>query len=169
MPATYEPIATTTLGSAAATITFSSIPSTYTDLRLVITVTGASGAAGQDLQMQYNSDSTSTNYSFTQIYGNGSTVSTSTQGGNRVSGYVYVSDTIPQFYTMDLFSYAGSTFKTGLFTGNGDTNGGANNRVGTVVSLWRNTAAISSISLYLSGSFNMAAGTTATLYGIKNA
>jgi hypothetical protein len=36
MPATYEPIATTTLGTAAAFITFSSIPATYTDLRLVI-------------------------------------------------------------------------------------------------------------------------------------
>ena len=36
MPATYEPIATTTLGSAATNITFSSIPATYTDLRLVL-------------------------------------------------------------------------------------------------------------------------------------
>jgi hypothetical protein len=36
MPATYEPIATTTLGGAAATITFSSISSAYTDLRIVL-------------------------------------------------------------------------------------------------------------------------------------
>ena len=43
MATTYEPIATTTLGSAAASITFSSIAGTYTDLRLVLSLIPATG------------------------------------------------------------------------------------------------------------------------------
>jgi len=61
MPATYEPIATTTLGSAAATITFSSIPATYTDLVIVFAGTAT---ANLNPLMSFNSDS-GTNYSTT--------------------------------------------------------------------------------------------------------
>ena len=62
MASTYEPIATTTLGSAASSITFSSIPATYTDLRLVLVHTPS--ASTGNAQMQFNSD-TATNYSYT--------------------------------------------------------------------------------------------------------
>jgi len=57
MPSTYTPIATNTLASVSTGVTFSSIPSTYTDLVLVInyrldgTGTGAAGA------LRFNSDS----------------------------------------------------------------------------------------------------------------
>ena len=60
--ATYEPIATQTLASAAATITFSSIAATYTDLRLIF----AKPIGGSSLLLRFNSD-TATNYSWTYL------------------------------------------------------------------------------------------------------
>jgi hypothetical protein len=73
MPAgnTYESIATQTLGSSSGSITFSSIPSTYTDLVIVFSGTTAALVA---VDIQFNGD-TSTNYSRTIISGNGSTAS----------------------------------------------------------------------------------------------
>ena len=72
MPATYEPIATTTLGSAASSITFSSIAGTYTDLRVVFTPQGAT--AGVSAYLEFNGISTTT-YSETYLQGNGTTAS----------------------------------------------------------------------------------------------
>jgi hypothetical protein len=163
MPTTYEPIATTTLGSAS-TITFSSIPSTYTDLRIVLVGLVSSGDAGI---MRFNSD-TASNYSFTQVRGNGSTGSSS-RSSNQTNIYIgeYTSTSIPSLTTIDIFSYAGSTFKTALITNNADTNGGGN--IFNFVSLYRSTSAISSITLSCVNYTNFAVGTTATLYGIKAA
>ena len=165
MPATYEPIATTTLGSAASTITFSSISSAYTDLRIVLIGTATSGAAF----IRFNSD-TGTNYSYTGLRGDG-TSATSTResavdkiwlslGSGPVSG-------IPDFYTIDIFSYAGSTNKTTLQTSQMDHNG-TDNGIDRIVGLWRNTSAISTVTLGRNVG-NYSAGTTATLYGIKSA
>ena len=61
MPATYEPIATTTLGSAAASITFSSIAGTYTDLRLVMV--GTTSASDWAFVRFNGTDGSSTAYS----------------------------------------------------------------------------------------------------------
>jgi len=165
MPTTYEPIATTTLGTAAASITFSSIPATYTDLRLVIVATASTAAP--DIQVQFNSDSGS-NYSHTRLIGTGSSA-ISGQSSNQTYTYVDytgLSTTIPSLYEMDIFSYAGSTFKTMLAKTSEDRNGSGD--IFTSVSLWRSTSAITSIYLFLSA-YNFATGTTATLYGIKNA
>ena len=90
MPATYEPIQTTTLGSAAASYTFSSIPSTYTDLKLVIT--GTSVGAYADIDLRFNSD-TATNYSWTALAGNGTAASSyraSTQTATRMTNQGYM-------------------------------------------------------------------------------
>ena len=54
---TYTPIATQTLGSAAASVTFSSIPQGYTDLVLVDNVKSASGAGDSELDVRFNGDS----------------------------------------------------------------------------------------------------------------
>lgn len=166
MPATYEPIATTTLGSATSPITFSSIPATYTDLRIVMVCTSQN--ATQDVYMRFNSD-TGSNYSSTNLSGNGSSA-TSTRETNTsriiVNKEAYTNTTIPQMYTIDIFSYAGSTNKTCLMTSSGDNNGSG--AVDRNVGLWRNTSAINEIEFRLSaGGYN--AGTTVTLYGIKNA
>ena len=163
MPATYEPIATTTLGSAAASVSFSSIPATYTDLRLV--VTGGTSVSGTYAWIQYNSD-TASNYSTTRVDGDGSGAASS-----RTTSATFIRnstslDSNPNLVITDIFSYAGSTFKTCLIDTAADQNGSG--RVTRTVGLWRSTSAITSI-LFSANSGNLNVGTTATLYGIKNA
>ena len=164
--ATYEPIATTTLGAAASTITFSSISSAYTDLRLVVTGTPTSGSF---MWMRYNSDS-ATNYSVTILSGDGSAAASGIiSSAAQLTCKAYSSDSTsqPTLYEINIFSYAGSTYKTHLCSTSSDANGSGN--VQRIVGLWRSTSAISTITLLRSASDTFAAGTVATLYGIKAA
>jgi len=71
MARTYEKIVSTTLGSAAADVTFNSINSTYTDLVLVSSILGVTSQSYSP-RVRFNSDTTS-NYSVTYMYGTGST------------------------------------------------------------------------------------------------
>jgi hypothetical protein len=166
MATTYEKIATTTLGSAAATIDFNSIAGTYTDLRLVLLPISPSGS--QNLFLRVNSD-TGSNYSTTKLYGTGTSAvsarSTSATFINLLVNDGFDVVTKPCFYTVDFFSYAGSTYKTVLTTNNEEKNtGNTNSTVGRFVGLWRSTSAITSINLSCDATFD--AGSIATLYGI---
>ena len=163
MPITYEPIATTTLGSDTTNISFTSISSAYTDLRLVFV---GRGSTNDDFRLRYNSD-TGTNYSRTDLYGNGSTV-TSARAANAADIRIGANDGLDgniALATIDIFSYTGSTNKTCLITYSHDKNGSG--FVYSTVGLWRNTSAITTITL--NHGANFLAGSTATLYGIKNA
>jgi hypothetical protein len=165
MAITYEPIATTTLSSAAATIAFSSIPATWTDLRVVLVNKGGTAAC----RLLFNTDITSsTNYSTTSLIGTGSgAASARATSGDRISLEYYGMDaTIPSVYTADIFSYAGSTYKTVLGTAAEDFNGSGSTSVR--VGLWRSTAAITAVTLLTTGTA-FQSGTTATLIGIKAA
>lgn len=167
MPATYEPIATTTLGSAASSITFSSIPGTYTDLRVVLV--GTLTAGGFLPQLRLNNVSTGTLYSYTNMQGNGTAASSNRQTSQNTFEWgdlAVDSTTIPFFATVDIFSYAGSTNKTCLFTLNNDNNGSGN--VQYTVGLFRSTSAITEVNIR-QGSTTYKAGTVATLYGILKA
>ena len=158
-------IATTTLGSAG-TITFSSIPATYTDLRIVLVSKSVSN--GANVQFRFNGD-TGNNYSFTYLRGDGTSAS-SYRESNIPYGYFsdQSSSTYPNMGTLDIFSYTGSTFKTALATYSDDRNGSG--YVFSAVNLWRSTSAITSVSLSPSNfSNNFQSGTTATLYGILKA
>lgn len=161
MPATYEPIATTTLGGAAGTITFSTIPATYTDLVIVLTGTQSSE---DTIGIRFNSD-TGANYSATRVSGNGSAAS-STRWTNTTSAYFAVRYTTENNAIIQIQNYSNTTTnKTFLSRANN-----AGNIVNAWVGLWRNTAAINSLSLAsFNGSTNFDSGTTATLYGIKAA
>jgi hypothetical protein len=161
---TYTPIATTTLGSAVSSYTFSSIPSTYTDLVLI--ATGGTVASGQAIYAQYNGDTT--NYSDSVLLGNGSSaISTrASVNGVRVIGrYLGTDGTLNANGILHIMNYANTTtYKTSLNR--------ANNSYGTSasVTLWRATpAAITSIALIGDGPSNLLAGTTFTLYGIAAA
>jgi hypothetical protein len=167
MATTYEKIATTTLGSANAVITFSTIPATYTDLRIILV---AQGNAGNDLWMRYNGDS-GTNYSITWLQSNG-TAAASFRTTSAAQLAVGAASGLPTasnwgLLTADIFSYAGSTNKTSLSTFADDKNGSGT--IESTVGLWRSTAAITSITLTSSSSGTFSTGTTATLYGILKA
>jgi hypothetical protein len=167
MPATYEPIATTTLGAAATSITFSTIPATYTDLRLVI-VPIANGGSDYNLFVQLNGVSAA-EYSKTRITGDGSSATSGRAGGStkwNLIGPLGFKST-PSFWTLDIFSYAGSTHKQALSSGSNDLNGTGN--VDRAVHRWENTAAINQIVISGDISNNFNTGTTATLYGILKA
>lgn len=166
MALTYEPIATTTLGSAGQ-ITFSSIPATYTDLRIVLIDTVPSAA---NPGLRFNGD-TGSNYSGTVMSFTGASTVNSTQTLNSTAMYLQSqqasSTTIPTGVSIDIFSYAGTTWKTCLFTAFTELNGSGAIELGN--GLYRVTTAITSILLFTVGGGNFSAGTSATLYGIKAA
>lgn len=162
MPSTYTPIATTTLGSAAPSVTFSSISGSYTDLILVATPIYSTSAA---TKLYINNDSTSV-YSGTWLYGTGSAA-----GSYRVSNTAPIiinyfnngsSDTPNQIINFQNYSNA-TTFKTFIGRNNNSAQG-----TDAVVGLWRSTSAITQLELQTTtGNYN--AGSTFTLYGVKSA
>jgi hypothetical protein len=161
---TYTPIATQTLGSAAASVTFSSIPQGYTDLVLVCNIAQSSG--NNSLRYRFNGD-TGSNYSDTYLYGNGTSAG-SGRDTSQTSGTIYVtgSTTIEANYIVQFMNYSNATtYKTVLGRSNR-----ASSEVAADVGLWRSTSAINSISLAMGGSFptnNFASGSTFSLYGIQ--
>jgi hypothetical protein len=161
--ATYVPIATTTLGSAAASYTFSSIPSTYTDLVLVIN--GGTVTASRDMYAQFNSD-TGTNYSQTFIRGDG-TAASSSKFASQSNGWLDfngANNDLNQMWTAHIMNYSNTTtYKTYL-----SRFSRASAATEAIVGLWKNTAAISTI-LVGASSGNILANTTLSLYGILGA
>lgn len=165
MPLTYEPIATNTVsGSSTTSISFGSIPSTYTDLVVII---NAGASTQTDLRLRFNSD-TSTNYSITGLRGNGSAASSfriSNQGFADLNSFATVDTTIRTSTILNVMNYSNtSTFKTFLTRANNASGG-----VDAFVTLYRSTSAISNIQIYINGGPTIAAGSTFTLYGIKAA
>lgn len=161
LPSTMTPIATQTLTSNAATVTFSSIPNTYTDLMMVVnTITST---ASEYMSINLNSD-TGSNYSRTRLSGTGTSAS-SGRNSNETVGYIgaetYGTNALKFNTVVHFMNYANTTtYKTFLSRANHiDLASEA------IVGLWRNTSAINTIKV----NSNFAAGSTFTLYGIKAA
>jgi hypothetical protein len=163
---TYTPIATTTLGSNTASYTFSSIPSTYTDLILVVAGQVSSNVS---IACQVNGD-TATSYSTTEIFGDGGTASSFRNSNNAQitvasigaqinSGSQWVS-------TLHFQNYSNTTtYKTILGRTSAQGTG-----VNAIAGLWRSTSAINSIKFMgYAGASGFTTGTTFTLYGIQAA
>ena len=164
MPKTYEPIATTTVGTATNTITFSSIPGTYTDLVLVFVGTGTS-VNQEGLYVQFNSDTTS-NYSQTYLRGTGSVISSPRQ--SNVTKIFLCSNTTDSGMNnaiMHIMNYANTTTnKTTLLRSNDPSA-----RLEAVVGLWRKTPeAINTITI-TPDSGTIDTGCIFSIYGIKAA
>lgn len=152
-------LATTTLGSAASSVTFGSIPATYRDLRLVIN--GTATVSG-NIFIRFNGDS-SGSYSYVQAYGDGTSAASSSAASQTAdaSGVFY---TNPGVATYDIMDYS-ATDKHKSNINRGST---AGNLVVMSAGRWASTSAITSI-VVSHGSGSYATGTTFSLYGIVSA
>lgn len=170
MPVTYDSIQSTTLSSTTGTISFTSIPSTFTDLRLRLFVPN-SVTANPSVRLRFNNDS-GTNYNRLLLAVNNNSIYTGNANAAtdiHLAGEINISTTGPsQSFLIDIFSYASSSFKTLFIKENQDRNA-SNGGYDNIVGMWRSTAAISSLTLVCNGAGVFGVGTTATLFGIKSA
>lgn len=161
--ATYVPISTQTLSTTPTTVTISSIPSTYTDLIIVIN----GGCQGGGLRLRFNSD-TGTNYSATALYGNGTSAASTrftSQNGMDIAGIAAgMNATATSILQVQNYSNS-TTYKTLL-----NREGFASGETIAVVGLWRSTSAITQVDIYaINGTGTWYSGSTITLYGILGA
>lgn len=166
MPVTYRKIASVTVGAGGAgSIDFTSIPGTYTDLELKLSlrVTGAVS----DVALRFNGSTTSYSRRALSAYSpNASSASASDAyiGPANESGY-----TASSFSSVSIYipNYAGSTNKS-ISVDQVQESNQTSVYMNLFANLWSNTAAITSIKLEaLSGSLTFAQHSTAVLYGIK--
>ena len=162
-------ISSQTLGANATTVTFSSIPATYTDLVLRCSNRTASGGV-ETLNIQLNGD-TATNYSSTNVKGSG-TAASSSRTTSATSATMYISDwssdTANTFSNGEIYipSYTVAQNKP-IGTFGVEENNAAAAYATASASLWRNTAAVTSITLIYTGGNDHLAGSSFYLYGIS--
>jgi hypothetical protein len=170
-PGAYVPIATTTVPSAgAATVTFSSIPSTYTHLQIRYTGRTARPVNGDSLILRFNGD-TGSNYAYHALYGDGS--SPAAFGGSSLTSIIFgyvpgssAASNIMGVGVIDILDYANtSKNKTSRSLIGEDFNGFGD--VALFSGLWINTAAVNSITISGATAANFTQYSSFTLYGIK--
>jgi hypothetical protein len=160
MPSTYTPIATANGTGSSGTITFSSIPSTYTDLFVSMVF---QGSVGGYIKFRVNNLSTSI-YSFTQLYGTGS-VAASARVSNQTES-LFEESAGPSFIgnaQINFQNYANTNINKSYLLRCGD----AQKVTRAIAGLVRTTAAINRLDFFLDGNFTTAS--TITLYGIAAA
>jgi hypothetical protein len=167
----YESIATFTLASSG-TVTFSSIPGTYSSLQLrYIARSARTGATTDELAIRLNSDSGS-NYARHRLSGDGATASATGQASQVEISYnqVPTADSAASIFgagIIDILDYADTSKNKTVRSLNGyDSNG--TGQVRLTSGLWmNNTTAITGITILSANSANLAQYSSFTLYGIK--
>jgi hypothetical protein len=159
---TYTPLATVTLGSAASSVTFSSIPATYRDLILVANPKAT--AAVNNLRLQFNGD-TASNYTGVVMRGDGTTAASFNRGaaggmeldlfGNGVE------TNLEQIYNVQIMDYSATDKHKTVLSRFND----ASQSTGAFASRWASTSAVTQIVLYITGT-TFAAGSNFSLYGV---
>lgn len=169
MAATYTLISSNVLSSSAASVTFSAIPSTYTDL--VVRWSARSDAADVNdyFSLRVNGITTSV-YSLTNLTGDGSTAGSTNLSSTsaRAYGCAGGNATANTFGSGELYipSYTASQNKPLGGYGANETNA-SSVFMGAVANLYRQTTAISSITLTILVGSNIVSGSSFYLYGIK--
>ncbi len=163
---TYQLISSVTVGAGgASSIDFTSIPSTYTDLEIL--VSGRTTGAGNGINITFNGNTS--NYTNAAMQGNGGSVSSYGTYNRNAGMFGYSGDTASSFGSTKIYilNYTSSRFKTYSADAVSENNG-ATAYMNIVNGLWSNTSAITSISLApMEGT--LIQYSTAYLYGISNA
>ena len=170
----YESIQTITVSSEVSSVSFTSIPSTYTHLQIrIIAKTNDTDTTGNDnIYVTYNGD-TGSNYSWHVLYANYSTLASAGAGNTSamLTGKLGNANVANTYGTtvLDILDYKNtSKYKTQR-----SLSGLAINALGSNLFLgsgsWRNTNAITSITLVSGSAMNWVSGSKFALYGIKGA
>jgi hypothetical protein len=170
MALTHKLIASYTVPSDVSGYTFSSIPSTYTDLKLMWSMRNGSGAGTTNI-ITFNS--VTSGYQYRSLFNvNDTSASASTYGGNQTTSlplqYFKNSGTIFSTGAMYITNYASATPKS-IWTDNARPSPSSTTDYANVPMShnWSNTATISSIQIGYGGD-NIGADSTFQLYGISN-
>jgi hypothetical protein len=173
MANTYNLINSNVLSTSTATVTFSEIPATYTDLVLRVSIRGTAAADGTTVLVRLNGNTTSI-YSQTYLIGNGSSAYSSRAQGTDFTGQDYVlletgsTATVNTFSSGEIYypSYTANQSKVSRTFVVTEKNAANADQV-AAANLFRSNSAISVMRIYpYSGSFE--AGSSFYLYGIKN-
>lgn len=173
MPATYTLIASNTLSSSAASVTFSAIPATYTDLVLRMSSRQATSNTTDEMVIRYNGITTTT-YSTTTVNGQGSTTYSFRASNQTYFGDLGVSEgnspTASTFGSVEIYipNYTVAAHIPSSGTSAIENNSATNNWVGATAGLWRNNGPVSSISITAGSSSTFNSGSSFFLYGIKS-
>ena len=171
--ATYIKIASNTVGSGgAASVTFSSIPSTYTDLVVKMSTRSSSGGSvAANTYIKFNGSSAS--YSERLLYGDGTTPNSASQAttqfnwaGQTTAGTA----TASTFNNSEVYipNYTSANYKS-ISADSVTENNATAASIYIDAGLWSNTSAITSIAFTEQYGANFAQYSTFTLYGISNA
>jgi hypothetical protein len=171
----FDSLATTTVGSGGtSTITFSSIPQTYTHLqiRAIARENSGAGTAINDLFVRFNSDS-GANYRYHYLRGSNTTSSAGTAGSQTYAwalGAPQAGSTANVFSAgiCDILDYTNTNKYTTTRSIVGTDLNTTSGIVDFISNLWLNTAAITSITITTGGN-NFAQYSSFALYGIKAA
>ena len=170
MATTFTKIASVTVGSGgSASMTFSSIPSTYTDLCLK--VSGRVSGSGYDFHLNVYLNGNTSSYTERAVYGSGSSAySYSASIAGYAASLMGSSGTANTFGNAEIYipNYAGSNYKSYSVDNVTELNSATNNRADLLAGLWSNTAAVSSITVTTDDGTAFVQYSTATLYGIKS-
>lgn len=171
----YESIATVTVGAGGqATISFSSIPQTYKHLQIRGIGRSANAVTADQTKMQMNGDTSTSNYAFHALIGNGSTVSSAGYGSGIVAGITPVirftganaTANVFGVTVFDILDYSLTTkYKTVRVLHGYDLSGSGEVQLASGV--WLSTSAVTSLDISIQTSGNFAQYTSFALYGIK--
>ena len=169
MSTNMELIETKTAGSGGvANFDFTTIPTTYTDL--LIKFSGRATVNESGVSLQFNNNTSTSNYIYTTLQGNGSTVTRSKETnlgfiGSRINPSTFTASTFSnsEFY---IPNYRNGNQKSVSIDSVNENNATLANSMFTA-GVWNQTSAITSIKLYVVGG-NLAEGSTASLYGISS-
>jgi hypothetical protein len=172
MANTLTKLDTVTVGAGgAASVTFSNIPQTYTDLVVKISARDlSSNAIGETLAFRINGDSSAI-YNRRRLEAVGTSVSSGAWTGDNYA-YVGVTNgggtTANTFDSFELYlpNYVGSNYKSYSVDCVTENNSATNNVMDLYAGLWSSTAPVTSLTFYEIGTANFAQYTTFTLYGV---
>jgi hypothetical protein len=158
--------------SGQAAIDFTSIPSTYTDLQLLLSLRSASGSNLGAVGINLTINGSTANRTQRRIFADGTNVGSDSSTNNAIRAVLPTStSTASTFGNLSLYfpNYSGSTNKSFSVDNVAENNSATINALEMTAGLWSITSAITSLSFTLGDASNFSQHSTAYLYGVSNA